>query len=121
MGQFDRISGEQLRADLLRFGELIRQLENEGKLLRSAAELQTILGHLRQKLFAWEVRASLLPDDETPPQEPDDETVEPGWEDEGLAIWLDDSLRVVREAMEREVEAREEWGRWDHDRGAEHG
>ncbi len=120
MGQFDRISGEQLRADLLRFGELIRRLENEGKLLRSAAELQTILGHLRQKLFAWEVRASLLPEEDTPPQSSDDESVQPGWDDERIAGWLDDSLRVVREAMEREVEAREEWDKWGPGPDAEH-
>lgn len=111
MGQFDRISGEELRADLLRFSELIHRLEAEGTLLRSAAELQTVLGHLRQKLFAWEVRVSLLAEGPVPLVGPPDEVVDEEWEEEQPSVWLDDSLRVVQEAMEREMEAKEEWRR----------
>ncbi len=124
MGQYDRISGAQLRADLLRFSELILTLEREGRILRSAAELQHLLGELRQKLFAWEVRASLDP--EAPLEQEADEV--PGTEgsqshaERGASrrtdppTELDDrqlrqSLRVVREAIQRQSEMAEEWSR----------
>ncbi|TVR62969.1 MAG: hypothetical protein EA422_10385 [Gemmatimonadales bacterium] len=113
MGQYDGISGEQLRADLLHFSELLKRLDGEGALLRSAAELQVVLGQLRQKLFAWEVRASLLPDEGEVirPTPPEDIGGEEGADLADIA-WLEDSLRVVREAMERQMEARDEWRNW---------
>jgi hypothetical protein len=118
MGQYDRISGAQLRADLLRFSELILTLEREGRILRSAAELQHLLGELRQKLFAWEVRASLDPEaplrqeaDEAPgtggsPSRSEREAGPPTDRDDGQ---LRQSLRVVREAIQRQSEMAEEW------------
>lgn len=113
MGQYDGISGEQLRADLIRFSQLLQRLDGEGVLLRSAAELQVVLGQLRQKLFAWEVRASLLPDEGEVIRPSPPENV---GSDERLDLvdetWIEDSLRVVREAMERQMEARDEWRNW---------
>jgi|GEM_PF-1517598 len=110
MGQYDGISGEQLRADLLRFSELLQRLDGEGALLRSAAELQLVLGELRQKLFAWEVRAGLLPDEGEPVHPcPPKEIGRDEGEDPAGTSWLEDSLRVVREALERQMEAQDEW------------
>ncbi|TVP50016.1 MAG: hypothetical protein EA350_01125 [Gemmatimonadales bacterium] len=49
-------SEEELRAELLRFARKILRLEEEGRLLSSPADLQTVLGELRRRLFEWEVR-----------------------------------------------------------------
>jgi hypothetical protein len=49
-------SEEELRAELLRFARGILRLEEEGRLLASPADLQTVLGELRRRLFEWEVR-----------------------------------------------------------------
>lgn len=128
MGQYDRISGSQLRADLLHFSQLILTLEREGRILRSAAELQHLLGELRQKLFAWEVRASLDPESplereagpnpgiEGPPAPPEPEPAAEAGESAGAGPSADaddgqlrHSLRVVREAIQRQSEMAEEW------------
>jgi hypothetical protein len=105
MGQYDDISQERLRADLVRFAKLILRLEEEGGLLTSPADLQKILGELRQKLFAWEIRSSRhlgQPREEgsgSPREEP------AGAESPSLR----ESLRVVREAIRREEELLKEW------------
>ncbi len=109
MGQYDDIPPEQVRADLVRFARLILRLEEEGRLLRSIPHIQAILGDLRQKLFAHEVRGTrnLPSTDERrvesplPPAAPATEEQE----DPGLR----DSLRIVREALERQEEAVREW------------
>jgi hypothetical protein len=49
-------SEDELRAELLRFARRILRLEDEGRLLASPADLQTVLGELRRRLFEWEVR-----------------------------------------------------------------
>jgi len=49
-------SAEELRAELVRFARRLLELEETGRLLDSPADLQTVLGELRSRLFAWEVR-----------------------------------------------------------------
>jgi hypothetical protein len=49
-------SEEELRAELVRFARRVLRLEEEGRLLSSPADLQTVLGELRRRLFEWEVR-----------------------------------------------------------------
>jgi hypothetical protein len=105
MGQYDDISEEQLRADLVRFAELLLRLEEEDGLLVSPADLQKILGELRQKLFAWEVRCSrhLGQPDHT------DDTGEDRGKGAAAGEGPDASTRVVREALERQKQMIREW------------
>jgi len=101
MGQYDDITEAQLRADLVRFAELLLRLEAEGGLLVSPADLQKILGELRQKLFAWEIRCSRYLDPVPPAlSSPDLPSLPDG---------SPDSLRVVREAIQRQREMLREW------------
>jgi len=51
-------AAEELRAELVRFARRLLELEEAGRLLDSPADLQTVLGELRSRLFAWEVRRS---------------------------------------------------------------
>lgn len=113
MGRFDKITPEVLRADLVRFARLLLRMDGEGSLLSQSVEIQETLGELRQKLFAWEVRATadlLPPSPPTPAREhrsgqPSDDLDDPS---------LLNSLRIVREALDREEELREEWNRPGH-------
>ncbi len=107
MGEYDDISEERLRADLVRFAELILRLESEGGLLVSPADLQKMIGELRQKLFAWEIRRSrYLVEDESGP-EADAHGDASASSPRGEASR--ESLRVVREALEREQQMIREW------------
>lgn len=100
MGKYDDISPEELRADLLELARLILRLDQEETLLTSAAELQNLIGDLRRKLFAYEIRGtSGLPSVES-------ETTSPRKE---VDSQLEESLRVVREALERREEMIEDW------------
>lgn len=103
MGRYDEIEPDDLRRHLVRVAKLILRLDDEGELLRAAPRLQKLLGDLRQKLFAYEVRsaANLGPDDESRAEDeaPDEEVSD---------SLLSESLRVVREAIEREEELRDE-------------
>ena len=103
MGRYDEIEPEELRRHLVRVAKLILRLDDEDRLLRAAPRLQKLFGDLRQKLFAYEVRsaADLGPDDES---RPEDGSVEEEIQDPLLR----ESLRVVREAMERQDELRQE-------------
>lgn len=111
MGRYDDIPPEQIRADLVRFARLLLRLDEEGRLLRSIPHVQSLLGDLRQKLFAHEVRGTHnLPgagaeghaeehmESVTPAELPEDPSIR-------------ESLRIVREALARQEEAVEEWGR----------
>jgi hypothetical protein len=119
MGKYDDINEDQLRGDLVRFAELILRLNREGALLASPADLQTMLGELRQKIFAWEVRASRrLQAGGEAGEAPGSES---GGKAEGEAAsapepvsssedrQVRDSLRIVRDALRREEELLEEW------------
>jgi hypothetical protein len=107
MGKYDDITEARLRADLVAFAELILRLDREGDVLAAPAEIQRLMGDLRQKLFAFEVRCSRLPG------EPRGGHGEPR---EGIASSpevedqvLRESLKVVREALRRSEEMIREW------------
>lgn len=101
MGKYDDIPPEELRADLVELARLILELDREGGLLTSVAELQNLIGDLRRKLFAFEIRStSRLPSVEKEESTAGQETVDPQ---------LEESLRVVREALERREEMIQDW------------
>ena len=81
---------EQVRSALLRFGELVRRLDDDGRLLRALPFLMGRLGDLRRLLFEYEVRVTerLLP-----VEDPDER----------------ESRRIVREAIERDDDLPAEW------------
>ncbi len=112
MDRPDEMSADRLREELVTFARLLLRLERDGTLLSSPADLQRLLGDLRRKLFAWEVRGvRLLPPGEDTRTEPGpDETSRSGSTDEeGNDAGLRASLRVVREALRREQEMIREW------------
>lgn len=104
MGRYDDIDPDELRGDLAAFARLVLRLERDGRLLEAAPGLQRLIGELRQKLFAYEVRGTQglgpRPGEDLPSGDDESEEVDPA---------VRQSLRVVREALEREREAREEW------------
>lgn len=111
MGQYDDIVPEALRADLRRFAELILQLDSRDQLLDATPRLLKVLGDLRAKIFAYEVRIT----GRLFPKEQDDI---PG-DDEDRPD-LEESKRVVEEAIRRIEEAEREWsGEWDPEKPAE--
>lgn len=81
---------DQVRAALLAFADLVRRLEEDGRLLRTLPLVMGRLGDLRHLLFEYEVRVTerLLPTDDPVERE---------------------SRRIVREALEREQDAPDEW------------
>jgi hypothetical protein len=99
MGKYDDITPERLRAELLRFARLLMKMEEEGVLLEKTPSVLRLLGELRQMLFAHEVRYTkkLLPSEKPPesPPTPSDPSV-------------DDSRRIVEEALRREKELQDE-------------
>jgi hypothetical protein len=108
MGKYDDISESRLRADLVAFAQLILRLDSEDGVLASPADLQRILGELRQKLFAFEVRRSRLATD--PPGELEEAAPRGGRRPrEADDPVLRESLKVVREALRRSEEMLREW------------
>lgn len=99
MGKYDDITPERLRSEILRFARLLQKMDEEGVLLDKTPSVLRMLGELRQMLFAHEVRYTrkLLPSQK--PDQPPDQAPDPG---------LDDSRRVVEEALRREKELQEE-------------
>ena len=93
MGQYDNIGEGQLRKDLLRLASLIRKLQDEGRLLEQIPRLMKIFGDLRQKMFAYEIRAveSLIPKDEEESRQ------------------IEESRRIAREALKSEQARLKEW------------
>lgn len=111
MGKYDDISPDRLRADLIAFAQLILRLDAEGEVLESPAELQRLLGDLRQKLFAYEVRSSRFGKEQPEsPEEPGGMEAAPrnpsGDENDPV---LRQSLKIVREAIRRSDEMVREW------------
>jgi hypothetical protein len=96
MRSHDNVTPDGLRADLRHFADLIVKLDAEGQLLDAAPHLLKILGDLRAKIFAHEVRFTgrLSPrvEADASPQEAE-------------------SRRIIEEAAQREREARDEWRR----------
>lgn len=95
MARQDSGSPDALRADLRHFAQLVLRLERDGRLLEAAPQLLKLMGDLRAKLFAYEVRCA-------------------GPLDEPAAPTLSESERIVREAIDRAREAEREWERgWE--------
>ncbi len=92
MGQHDDISPERLRADLVHFAQFLQRLDDEDRLLEATPRIIRMMGDLRSKLFAYEVRGTgrLAPPEPEPPE-------------------VQESLRIVEEAARRAREAEEEW------------
>lgn len=94
MGLYDDITPEALRSDLRHFAELILRLDAADRLLEATPRLLKVLGDLRAKIFAYEVRMTgkLFPREE--------ESAE-----------IADARRIAEEAIERMGEAEHEWVR----------
>lgn len=99
MGRYDDISPDDLRADLRRFAEFLLRLDREDRLLEATPRIMKLLGELRAKLFAYEVRVTgrLAPREQEPPE-------------------IAEAQRIVDDALRRAREAREEWSQgWDQE------
>lgn len=103
MGRYDDIDPEDVRQQLVRVARLILRMHDEGRLLREAPRLQKLLGDLRQRLFAYEVRCTA---DLGSAEAGERETSHV--EDDVDDPVLSESLRVVQEALERQRELTEE-------------
>ena len=103
MGRYDDITPEKLRAELLRFADLVQRMDRDQVLLRSSPRILRLLGELRQMLFSHEIRSSRHLGGKDLPGPNESETDAPAAE-EGDP----ESLRVVREALRREKELQEE-------------
>ncbi len=81
----------QVRAALMAFSDLVRRLDANDRLFRTLPLIMGRLGDIRHLLFDYEVRVTerLLPTDDPEERE---------------------SRRVVREAIENELDAADEWG-----------
>jgi len=55
MGRYDHISDERLCAEVARYGRLLQRMEARGEVLDRTADILTVLGELRQMVFAWEM------------------------------------------------------------------
>lgn len=111
MGQYDDIDPTQLRASLVRFAALILRLEAEGVLLDELPRLQKALGDLRQRLFAYETRRIPGPPTRSTAEGPGSAVERKKADPE-----IEESLRIVREALEGEERSRAEW----QNRGEDH-
>ncbi len=56
MSRYQNISDYQLRAEVARFARLLQGMEERGEVLDRTADILTVLGELRQMVFAWEIR-----------------------------------------------------------------
>jgi hypothetical protein len=99
MGKYDDITPERLRSEILRFARFLLKMEEEGVLLEKTPSVLRMLGELRQMLFAHEVRYTrkLLPSQKR--DQPASQAVDPA---------VEDSRRIVEEALRREKELQEE-------------
>lgn len=64
MNPEESVDPEALCTDLVRFARGILERDAAGRLLDSPADLQTVMGELRRRLFAYEVRFAAPPSDE---------------------------------------------------------
>ncbi len=58
MSRYQNISDYQLRSEVARFARILQKMEEEGDILDRTADILTLLGELRQMVFAWEIRAT---------------------------------------------------------------
>ncbi len=91
----DDVAARELKAELRRLADTILDLEARGRLLAEAPGLLKLLGDVRSRVFAWEVRLARPRPDPAPAPPASPATQESG--------------RVVEEAMQREQEAEQEW------------
>ena len=101
MGRYDDITPEKLRAELLRFAELIQRMDADQLLLRSSPRILKMLGELRQMLFAYEIRGARHLGGKDLPGGLTEGSEATGGIDP--ASW-----RVVQEALQREKELQDE-------------
>ncbi|MBI4540152.1 MAG: hypothetical protein HY704_11660 [Gemmatimonadetes bacterium] len=100
MGKYDNIQPDTLRADLLNFASLIQRLEQENRLLHGIPRLLKLMGDLRQKLFAYEVRAVAR--------------LRPAAGEESTEVR--EARRIIEEALRRERQMIDEWQKpWSPD------
>lgn len=106
MGRYDDITADELRSQLVKFARLVRAMEKQDVLLEKAPSLLRLLGELRQMIFAYEVRATraLPPSTGQGDARAGADTAEDP-ESDGPA---GESLRIVRDALERERQLQEE-------------
>ena len=105
MGRYDDITPEQMRAELLRFADLLQRMDRDGLLLRASPRILKLLGELRQMLFAYEIRGARHLGGKDLPGSSGEPGEAPSAESEGSG---EDSLRIVREALRRERELQDE-------------
>ena len=108
MGKYDDITPDRLRSELLRFARLLLTMEERGVLLEKSPTVLRLLGELRQMLFAYEVRGTrrLAPGEEGPLESAAGKEAPEKHDDPATR----ESLRIVREALERERRLLEELG-----------
>ena len=70
MGRYDDITDYQLRSEVARFARILQRMEEKGELLDRTADILTLLGELRQMVFAWEMRRTYAADSAAPPADP---------------------------------------------------
>ena len=66
MGRYDDITDYQLRSEVARFARILQRMEEKGELLDRTADVLTLLGELRQMVFAWEIRRTWSGEGPTP-------------------------------------------------------
>lgn len=117
MGRYDDMTDEQLRAELTRFARLVLRMDEEDVLLDRTHSVLRLLGELRQMVFAHEVRNTRRDEPPRPHPLTRMERLEAGNDPEPAAPDEDaaDSLRVVREALEREQDFLDRLGHTDDD------
>lgn len=92
MGRYDDISDIRLRSEIARFARILQRMEEKGEILDRTADILTLLGELRQMVFAWEVRETFR--GEAGNREASDGPTDPGGQAES------ESTRIVRDAQE---------------------
>lgn len=106
MGRYDDITDERLRAELTRFARLVLRMEDEGVLVDRTHSVLRLLGELRQMVFAHEVRNTVR--SEPPRPHPLTRTEQLRRDAAERENDPRESLRIVRDALERERELLDE-------------
>lgn len=112
MGKYDGISDDLLRHEIARFARILQRMEAKGETLERTADILTLLGELRQMVFAWEVRETFRGEAEEeaaePPRAPTPPPVPPAPAVPETPAGESESERIVREAREGEELLRRE-------------
>jgi hypothetical protein len=104
MGRYDDITADELRQELTHFARLIVRMDEEGVLPDRSHSVLRLLGELRQMVFAYEVRNTRHDQPLRPHPRARMQKLQAEHAEERGAPSESDSLRVVREALERERE-----------------